>query len=110
MLIKVYQKYLIREFLTNVFKISFVFFILGLIMGILEELEYFSDYDLNLYYTIFFVLTDICDKVITNTPNKKIFILNNLKPTLILDFKIKKHAIILIIGTYNGKKILLYIS
>ena len=59
MLIKVYQKYLIREFLTNVFKISFVFFILGLIMGILEELEFFSDYDVKLYYPIFLVLINI---------------------------------------------------
>ena len=59
MLIKVYQKYLIREFLTIVFKISFVFFILGLIMGILEELEFFSDHDVKLYYPIFLVLINI---------------------------------------------------
>lgn len=59
MLIKVYQKYLIKEFLITTLKISFVFFVLGFIMGILEELEFFSDYDVEIYYPILLVLINI---------------------------------------------------
>ena len=45
MILKTYQKYLIKEFLFFILKVTFVFFILGFIMGILEELRFFSDID-----------------------------------------------------------------
>ena len=41
MIIKIYQKYLIKELLTKILQVTFVFFILGFIMGILEELSFF---------------------------------------------------------------------
>lgn len=59
MLVKVYQKYLIKEFLTISFKITFIFFVLGFIMGILEEMEFFSEYDVKFYYPLFLVLINI---------------------------------------------------
>ena len=59
MIIKVYQKYLIKEFLEILLKITFIFFILGFIMGILEELNFFSEYDVEYYYPIFLVFLNV---------------------------------------------------
>tara|TARA_A100001015_G_scaffold86293_1_gene95909 strand:- start:787 stop:1869 length:1083 start_codon:yes stop_codon:yes gene_type:complete len=59
MIIKVYQKYVIKEFLEILLKITFVFFVLGFIMGILEELNFFSEYDVGYYFPIFLVLLNV---------------------------------------------------
>ena len=59
MIIKVYQKYLIKEFLEILLKVTFIFFALGFIMGILEELNFFSEYDVGYYFPIFLVLLNI---------------------------------------------------
>ena len=59
MVLKVYQKYLIKEFILISLKITFIFLILALIMSLLEELNFFSDYDVGYYYPIFLVLLDI---------------------------------------------------
>ena len=59
MIIKVYQKYLIKEFLEILLKITFIFFVLGFIMGILEELNFFSEYDVKYYYPIFLVFLNV---------------------------------------------------
>ena len=56
---KVYQKYLIKEFLLIALKVLFVFCVLGFIMGILEELNFFSDYDVGYYFPIFLVLLNL---------------------------------------------------
>ena len=55
MFLKTYQKYLIKEFLFFILKVTFIFFILGFIMGILEELKFFSDIDVEFYFPIFLV-------------------------------------------------------
>ena len=52
MILKVYQKYLIKEFLLISGKITFIFLILALIMGLLEELNFFSDFDVEYFYPI----------------------------------------------------------
>ena len=52
-MIKTYQKYLSSNFIQLSFKITFIFIVLGLIMGILEELNFFSDTDVE-YYFLFF--------------------------------------------------------
>ena len=57
MILKTYQKYLIKEFLLFVLKVSFVFFILGFIMGILEELKFFSNIKTEFYFPFFLVLS-----------------------------------------------------
>ena len=51
MFLKVYQKYIIEEFFITFFKITFVFISLGFIMGILEELSFFSEIETN-YLTL----------------------------------------------------------
>ena len=59
MILKTYQKYLIKEFLFFILKVTFVFFVLGFVMGILEELKFFSDEDVSFYYPIFLVFLNI---------------------------------------------------
>ncbi len=59
MILKTYQKYLIKEFLFFVLKVTFVFFVLGFIMGILEELKFFSNIDVEFYFPFLLVLLNI---------------------------------------------------
>ena len=59
MILKTYQKYLIKEFLFFILKVTFVFFILGFIMGILEELKFFSDIETEFYFPFLLVLLNI---------------------------------------------------
>ena len=59
MILKTYQKYLIKEFLLFILKVTFVFFILGFIMGALEELRFFSDIDTDYYFPIFLVFLNL---------------------------------------------------
>ena len=56
---KVYQKYLIKEFIYLALKVSFVFCVLGFIMGVLEELNFFSDFDVKYYFPILLVLLNL---------------------------------------------------
>ena len=56
---KIYQKYIIKEFIFLALKISFVFCILGFVMGILEELNFFSEFDVKYYFPIFLVLLNL---------------------------------------------------
>ena len=56
---KTYQKYLANQFISQVIKITFVFLILGLIMGILEELNFFSDTDVKYFFPILLVLLNV---------------------------------------------------
>ena len=56
---KVYQKYLIKQFVYVSLKVSFVFCVLGFIMGILEELNFFSEFDVGYYFPIFLVLLNL---------------------------------------------------
>ena len=59
MILKVYQRYLISEFTIITLKITFIFTILGLIMGLLEEFNFFSEYDVEYFYPIYLVLLNI---------------------------------------------------
>jgi len=59
MIIKIYQKYLIKELFAKILQVTFVFFILGFIMGILEELNFFSNIDVDFYYPFFLVLLNV---------------------------------------------------
>ena len=56
---KVYQKYLIKEFILIALKVSFVFCVLGFVMGILEELNFFSEFDVKYFFPIFLVLLNL---------------------------------------------------
>ena len=59
MILKTYQKYLIKEFLFFILKITFIFFVLGFIMGILEELKFFSDIETEFYFPFLLVLLNV---------------------------------------------------
>ncbi len=59
MVFKVYQKYLIKEFTIISLKITFVFLILALIMGLLEELNFFLDFDVEYYYPFYLILLNV---------------------------------------------------
>ena len=59
MIIKIYQKYLIKELFNKILQVTFIFFILGFIMGILEELNFFSEIDVKFYYPFFLVLLNV---------------------------------------------------
>ena len=56
---QIYKKYLIKEFIYISLKISFVFCVLGFIMGILEEMNFFSDFNVEFYFPIFLVLLNL---------------------------------------------------
>ena len=57
--LKIYQKYLIKHFLNIFFKITFVFVVIGMIMGILEEINFFSEFKVNYFLPIILVLLNI---------------------------------------------------
>ena len=58
-MIKIYQKYLIQKFITIFFMTFFIFSILGFIMGIIQELKFFSELNVNFYFPIMLVLLDL---------------------------------------------------
>ena len=53
---KVYQKYLISNFITKFLFISLIFFSLTIILSLLEELSFFKDYEVNFLYPYFLTL------------------------------------------------------
>jgi len=56
MFLKIYQKYIIKKFLLIVLKTTLVFLSLIVIMGIFEELTFFTQLDVNLYLPLILVL------------------------------------------------------
>ena len=59
MIIKIYQKYIIKELLFKILQVSLIFCILGFIMGILEELSFFSKIDVQYYFPFFLVFLNL---------------------------------------------------
>ena len=55
MILKIYQKYIIRIFLSSILKTSLVFLSLLFILGIFEEISFFSKIDVNFYFPLFLV-------------------------------------------------------
>ena len=55
MIIKIYQQYLIKSLLKNIFLISCLFLILSFLLNILEEIKFFKNLDLGISYS--FLLT-----------------------------------------------------
>ena len=53
---KIYQKYLINNFLIKFFYITIIFFSLTIILGLLEEISFFKDYQINFMYPYFLTL------------------------------------------------------
>ena len=59
MVLKIYQRYIIKEFILIVCKITFIFLVLGLIMGLLEEINFFLDFDVKYFFPIYLVLLNV---------------------------------------------------
>jgi Predicted permeases len=55
-MLKIYQKYLINNFLIKFLYISIIFFSLTIILSLLEEISFFKDYDINFLYPYFLTL------------------------------------------------------
>ena len=55
MIIKIYQQYLIKSLLKNIFLISCLFLILSFLLNIIEEIKFFKNLDLGISYS--FLLT-----------------------------------------------------
>jgi lipopolysaccharide export system permease protein len=53
---KTYQKYLINNFLIKFTYITIIFFSLTIILGLLEEVSFFKDYQINFLYPYFLTL------------------------------------------------------
>ena len=49
---KIYIKYIVNKFLKLLFLVSFIFFLLVLLLNLLEELNFFKDSDEGLYYPL----------------------------------------------------------
>jgi lipopolysaccharide export system permease protein len=56
MFLRIYQKYIIKKFLFITFKISFIFLGLIVIMSTFEEISFFSEIDVSIYFPIFLVM------------------------------------------------------
>lgn len=56
---KVYQKYIIKKFLINFSKVSMVFLSLTCILGIIEEVNFFKDLDVNFFLPFFITLLNV---------------------------------------------------
>ena len=57
-MIKVYQKYLIKKFLKKIINVSLTFFSLIIILNIFEEISYFKDLHMSLYFPFFLTLAN----------------------------------------------------
>ena len=55
-MLKIYQKYLIRKFIIKFFYISTIFLSLTLILGLLEEISFFNDYDESILYPYYLTI------------------------------------------------------
>lgn len=56
---KIYQNYLIKKFLVKFFKITLIFFSISLILGMLDEINFFKKIDINFYYPYFLTLLNV---------------------------------------------------
>ncbi len=53
---KIYQKYIISNFLIKFLNISIIFFTLSIILGLLEEISFFKNVEANILYPYFLTL------------------------------------------------------
>ena len=59
MILKIYQKYIVKELIFKIIQVSLIFCILGFIMGILEELSFFSEIEVQYYYPFLLVFLNL---------------------------------------------------
>lgn len=56
---KIYQKYLIKKFLGKFSKITLIFFSISIILGMLDEINFFKNMDISFYYPYFLTLLNV---------------------------------------------------
>ena len=56
---KIYQKYIIKNFLKKIFNISLIFLLLIFILSILEELKFFKDIEANFMFPYFLTFLNV---------------------------------------------------
>ena len=56
MIIKKYQKYLVKTYFYQFILVSTVFLSLGFILNFFEELKFFDDHKVNIYYPVLLAL------------------------------------------------------
>ena len=58
-MLKIYQKYIIKNFLVKFIKVTLVFLSLIYIMGILEEIKFFKDNNTNFFLPYLLTLLNV---------------------------------------------------
>ena len=58
-IIKTYQKYLLKKFYLYIGRVSFVFLVLGFIMSVLEELKFFSNLDVSYHIPLLLIILNL---------------------------------------------------
>jgi lipopolysaccharide export system permease protein len=58
-MLKIYKKYLIKKYLSYLLQISMIFFILSIIMGLVEELKFFTDIEAEYYLPYLLIVLNI---------------------------------------------------
>ncbi len=96
MIIKIYQSYLIKSLLKNIFLVSFIFLILAFFLNILEEIKFFKNLDLGISYSFLLTFLNIPSIVYEIFPfifliSTQIFFVNLFEKEELIVFK--KHGI-----------------
>ena len=58
-MLKIYKKYLIKKYLSYLLQICMIFFILSIIMGLVEELKFFADIEAEYYLPYLLIVFNI---------------------------------------------------
>ena len=58
-MLKIYQKYIIKNFLSKIYNISLIFLLLIFILSILEELKFFKDIEANFLIPYFLTFLNV---------------------------------------------------
>ena len=58
-MIKTYENYLIRLFINKILLISLIFFTLVTILSVFEEINFFKDLEVNLFFPFFMTLLNL---------------------------------------------------
>lgn len=101
-MLQTYQKYLVKSFLTKIFNVMSIFFLLILILNIFEEISFFKELKINFFFIIFLTVLNIPSLLFTIFPF--IFLISSL--LFFLDLVNKNELEILKVNGLNNLKII----
>ena len=101
-MLQTYQKYLVKSFLTKIFNVMSIFFLLILILNIFEEISFFKELKINFFFIIFLTVLNIPSLLFTIFPF--IFLISSL--LFFLDLVNKNELEILKDNGLNNLKII----